>query len=39
MMIVDEMAEVFFLGLINESMTALAPKLMELAHQIAVARR
>mmetsp|Transcript_30376 Transcript_30376/g.56547 ORF Transcript_30376/g.56547 Transcript_30376/m.56547 type:complete len:140 (-) Transcript_30376:197-616(-) len=35
----DELAEVFFLGLINESLTALAPRLMELAHQIAVARR
>lgn len=35
----DEQAEAFFLGLINESLTALAPRLMELAHQIAVARR
>lgn len=35
----DEQADVFFLGLISESVNAIAPRLMELAHQIAVARR
>jgi phosphatidylinositol 3-kinase len=35
----DELAEAFFLGLINDSLTALAPRLMEIAHQISVARR
>lgn len=35
----DEQAEHYFLGLINESLNALAPRLMELAHQIAVSRR
>ena len=35
----DELAEAFFLGLINDSLTALAPRLMELAHQISVSRR
>ena len=35
----DEQAEVFFLNLINESLNAIAPRLMEIAHQFAVARR
>ena len=35
----DEQAEVYFVGLINESLNAIAPRLMEIAHQIAVARR
>jgi phosphatidylinositol 3-kinase len=35
----DEQAEHFFLGLIRDSLTALAPMLMEYAHQFAVARR
>jgi len=35
----DERAEVYFVGLINESLHAIAPRLMEIAHQIAVARR
>jgi hypothetical protein len=36
---VDEQAEQFFLGLINESLYSLAPKVMELAHKIAVSLR
>ena len=35
----DEQAENFFLGLINDSLNALAPKVMEWAHKISVARR
>ena len=35
----DEDAEHFFLGLINESLAALAPRVLEVFHQIAVARR
>mmetsp|Transcript_22427 Transcript_22427/g.21664 ORF Transcript_22427/g.21664 Transcript_22427/m.21664 type:complete len:1144 (+) Transcript_22427:175-3606(+) len=35
----DEQAEQFFVGLINESLNAIAPRLMEFAHQIAVSRR
>jgi len=35
----DEQAEVFFVSQINESVTAFMPKVMEIAHQIAVARR
>lgn len=35
----DEQAEGFFIGLINESLHSLAPKVMELAHQIAVGFR
>ena len=35
----DEEAEAFFGGLINESVNAIAPRLMEIAHQISVARR
>lgn len=35
----DEQAEQFFLGLINESLYSLAPRLMEVAHKIAVAMR
>ena len=38
-MFIDEQAEQFFLGLIVETINAIAPRLMELAHQIAVARR
>lgn len=37
--ITDEQAEQFFLGLINESLHSLAPKLMEVAHKIAVSMR
>lgn len=35
----DEQAEVFFVGLINESLSALAPRVMEVFHQLSVARR
>jgi phosphatidylinositol 3-kinase len=35
----DEQAEQFFLGLINESLNAIAPRIMEIMHKIAVARR
>ena len=37
--IIDEMAEQYFLGLINESLNAFAPRVMEVLHQIAVKRR
>ena len=36
---VDEQAEQFFIGLIHESLHALAPKMMEFAHKIAVSMR
>lgn len=35
----DESAEIFFVGLINESLNAIAPRLLEYAHQIAVSVR
>lgn len=35
----DEQAEQFFLGLINEALYSLAPRLMEVAHKFAVAMR
>ena len=35
----DELAESFFIGLINESLNAIAPRLLEYAHQIAVSVR
>ena len=35
----DEQAEQFFLGLIVETINAIAPRIMEIAHQFAVARR
>mmetsp|Transcript_19216 Transcript_19216/g.33756 ORF Transcript_19216/g.33756 Transcript_19216/m.33756 type:complete len:109 (-) Transcript_19216:185-511(-) len=35
----DEQAELFFVGLINESLAALAPRVMEMFHQLSVARR
>ena len=35
----DEQCETFFIGLINESLAALAPRVMEMFHQLAVARR
>lgn len=35
----DEQAEQYFLGLINESLHSLAPKIMEVAHKIAVSMR
>lgn len=35
----DEMAEQHFLTLINESLNAFAPRVMEVLHQIAVKRR
>ena len=35
----NEQAEAFFAGLINESVNAIAPRIMEIAHQFAVARR
>mmetsp|Transcript_22843 Transcript_22843/g.43082 ORF Transcript_22843/g.43082 Transcript_22843/m.43082 type:complete len:427 (-) Transcript_22843:2391-3671(-) len=35
----DEQAESFFVGLINESLAALAPRVMEMFHQLSVARR
>jgi phosphatidylinositol 3-kinase len=34
-----EQAEHYFVSLINESLTALAPQMMEVFHRIAVARR
>lgn len=35
----DEQAEQYFLGLINESLHSLAPKIMEVAHKFAVSMR
>ena len=35
----DEQAERFFVGLINDCLAALAPRLMDLLHGVAVARR
>lgn len=35
----DEIAEIYFVGLINESLNAIAPRLLEYAHQIAVSVR
>jgi phosphatidylinositol 3-kinase len=35
----DEQAELHFAALISDSLTALAPRLMEIAHQFAVSRR
>jgi phosphatidylinositol 3-kinase len=35
----DEQAENYFLGLIKESLDAFAPRVMEVFHQISVARR
>lgn len=35
----DEQAESYFLGLISESLSALAPRVMEMFHQLSVARR
>jgi len=35
----DEQAEQFFIGLINESLAALAPQVMEMFHRFSVARR
>ncbi len=35
----DEQAEQFFLGLINESLHSIAPRIMEQLHRIAVAMR
>ena len=35
----DEQAEGYFLGLINDCLMALAPRVMDVFHQIAVARR
>jgi phosphatidylinositol 3-kinase len=35
----DEQAETFFLGLINDSLAALAPRVMDVFHSLAVARR
>lgn len=35
----DEQAENFFLGLINDSLVALAPRVMDVFHQLATARR
>jgi len=35
----DEQAEVYFMGLIDESLSALAPRVMEVFHKFAVARR
>jgi hypothetical protein len=36
---IDEQAEQYFLGLISESLHSLAPKIMEVAHKIAVSMR
>jgi hypothetical protein len=38
-MISDEQAEQLFLTMINDVLTAIAPRLMDIAHAIAVARR
>ena len=35
----DEQAESFFLGLINDSLVAIAPRVMDVFHSFAVARR
>jgi phosphatidylinositol 3-kinase len=35
----DEQAERYFIGLINETLTAIAPRVMDVFHSIAVARR
>lgn len=35
----DEQAEQFFLGLINESLHSIAPRIMETMHKLAVAMR
>ena len=35
----DEAAESFFAGLINDTLYAIAPRIMEVAHQFSVARR
>ena len=35
----DEQAEAYFLGLIDDSLNALAPRVMEVFHQLSVARR
>lgn len=35
----EEQAEAYFLGLIDESLAALAPRVLEVFHQFAVARR
>lgn len=35
----DEQAESYFLGLINDSLTALAPRVMDVFHSLSVARR
>lgn len=38
-LMIDEQAEQYFLGLISESLHSLAPKIMEVAHKIAVSMR
>ena len=35
----DEQAESYFLGLINDSLTAFAPRVMDVFHSLSVARR
>jgi phosphatidylinositol 3-kinase len=35
----DEQAERYFIGLINDSLSALAPRVMDVLHSLAVARR
>jgi phosphatidylinositol 3-kinase len=35
----DEQAEAYFLSLVNECLSAIAPRVMDVFHQIAVARR
>ena len=35
----DEQAETYFIGLINDALSAIAPRVMDVFHQIAVARR
>jgi phosphatidylinositol 3-kinase len=35
----DEQAERFFIGLINETLSAFAPRVMDVFHSLAVARR
>jgi phosphatidylinositol 3-kinase len=35
----DEQAETYFVGLINDCLAAIAPRVMDVFHQIAVSRR
>ena len=35
----DEQAETYFLGLVNDTLSAIAPRVMDVFHQISVSRR